>query len=335
MSAIDLHHHWIPEEHVKNVGDYVRAGDEIERVELTDGQVARRVWRNGVPLITMHGGSRYDVEDRINRMDEAGVDKAVVTAATWTSWLDTLERCRFYNDKLAERVVSEYPDRFIGAAHVPVGTEFAAQEVERCVEDLGFQAVGIATHMHGYPPDHEVYHPMYEKAEELDVPVLVHCAAAPIAENGMGEHDMGRTVGRPLDHHVAVGRLLRSDVFEKFPDLKFIHGHLGGTFMMQTFRYGRSEDSLESRSMAKESDALTAEEYEDRMDNNYFATTFWNQEGIQFATSTLGTDRMVLGSDYPIRTHIMDDATSAVQSLDISEDEQQRILHENAEPLFD
>lgn len=335
MAGIDLHHHWIPQEHVENVEDYVRAGDTIERVELVDGQVAKRVYRNGVPLITMQGSSRYDVEDRIDRMDEAGVDKAVLTAATWTSWLDTLERCQFYNDALAERVINEHPDRFIGAAHVPVGTEYAAEELERCVNDLGFQAVGIATHMHGYPPDHESYHPMYEKAEELGVPVLVHCAAAPIAENGMSEYDMGRIIGRPFDHHVAVGRLLRSDVFEKFPDLKIVHGHLGGTFMTQTFRYGRSEDSLESRSMAKESDALTHEEFEDRMQNCYFATTFWNQEGMQFATSTLGPDRMVLGSDYPIRTHIMSDTTDAIRSLGISEGEKQQILHRNIEGLFD
>jgi predicted TIM-barrel fold metal-dependent hydrolase len=176
---------------------------------------------------------------------------------------------------------------------------------------------------------------MYEKAEELDVPVLVHCAAAPIAENAMSEYDMGRIIGRPLDHHVAVGRLLRSDVFEKYPDLKVIHGHLGGTFMMQTFRYGRSAESLESRSMAKDSDALTKEQYEERMKNNYFATTFWNQPGIQFATTTLGTDRMVLGTDYPIRTHIMSDTTSAVRSLDITEEEKEQILHENIAPLFE
>jgi predicted TIM-barrel fold metal-dependent hydrolase len=335
VTVVDTHHHWIPEKHVKNVEDFVRAGDTIEEVELVDGQNAKRVYRNGVPLITMQGTSRFDVENRIERMDEAGIDKAVTTAATWTSWLDTREICREYNDMLAEHVIDEYPDRFIGAAHVPVGTDYAAAELERCVEDLGFEAVGIATHMHGYPPDHESYHSMYQKAEELDVPVLVHCAAAPVAENAMSEYDMGRTVGRPLDHHVAVGRLLRSDVFEKFPDLNVIHGHLGGTFMMQTFRYGRSADSLESRSMEKDSDALTEAQFEERMQNNYFATTFWDQAGIQFATNTLGPDRMVLGSDYPIRKGIMSDATDAVKSLDIDDGDKEQILEGNVGSLFE
>lgn len=334
MQRIDLHHHFIPEPHVRNIEDHIRAGEQIKSVELSDGQEARRVMREGLRLITLED-SMYDMDERVARMDEAGIDKAVVTAAGWSNFCDTRPMCREYNDLLAE-AISEYPDRFIGAAEVPVGTEYAGEELRRAVEKHGFQAVNICTHAHGYLPDEEVYYDLYEVAEELDVPVFIHIAPKPIPDRGMHEYDMSRTVGRPYSHHLVVGRLLRSDIFERFPDLQFVHGHLGGTFMASTFRYAESESSLESRTVATDDDyTLSRAEFENRMDNNYFATTFWDPPGVQYATRTLGPERMVLGTDYPIRETIMDEMTGTIEGLDVSEHEREPICHGNAAELFD
>lgn len=334
MRRIDLHHHWIPEPHVTNIEEYVRAGERIKRVELSDGQEARRVMREGLRLITLED-SMYDMDERVARMDAAGIDAAVVTAAGWSNFCDTREMCREYNDLLAA-AIEEYPERFVGAAEVPVGTDYAGEELRRAVEEHGFRAVNICTHAHGYLPDEEVYYDLYETAEELDVPVFVHIAPKPVPDRGMHEYDMSRTVGRPFSHHLVVGRLLRSDIFERFPDLQFVHGHLGGTFMASTFRYAQSEDSLESRTIATDDDyTLSREEFEDRMDNNYFATTFWDPPGVQYATRTLGPERMVLGTDYPIRENIMGEMTETIEGLDVSEREREQINHGNAAELFD
>lgn len=336
MTVVDVHHHWLPAEDVENITDYLRAGDVVKRIELTDGQTADRVFREGIPLLTLHTKSRSDVENRLDRMDEAGVDAAVLTAATWQTWLDTLDRCREYNDKLYDRVVSEHPDRFVGAAHVPVGTEYAADELERCVDEYGFQAASIVTHMHKHIPDEESYHPLYERAEELDVPVLVHVAGTPMVDNGMHEYDMARTAGRKFDHHVVVGRLLRSDVFEKYPDVKFVHGHLGGSFMFQVFRYGSRGAEVGGRTVDKHGPALTPEEFRQRMENNYFATTYWDRPAIEYAaTQTLGADRMIYGSDYPMRSTIMAAIKSTIEDLDIPDADKHTILHDNGEALFD
>lgn len=334
MGRVDVHHHWIPERHVTNIEDHVRAGDTVRRVTLSDGQIARRVFREGMRLITL-ADSMFDVDDRLERMDDAGVDVGVLSAAGWTNFCDTRRMCREYNDLLAE-VIDEHPDRFVGAAEVPVGTEYAADELRRAVEDLGFGAVNICTHAHGSLPDEEVYFDMYRAAEDLGVPVLVHIAPTPIPRRGMNEYDMSRTVGRPFSHHLVIGRLLRSDVFERFPDLRFIHGHLAGTFMPSTFRYADNESSLESRTVAEDDDfSLTRAEFEARMDQNYFATTFWDQPGIQYATKTLGVNRMLYGSDYPVRQTLLSEMTDTIDSLDLSEDERERIRRGNAADLFD
>lgn len=334
MTVVDLHHHWIPEEHVTNIDRLVRAGDVVKDVELSDGQTARRVMREGMRLITLED-AMYDVEERLERMDAAGVDVALLTGAAWTNWLDTQAMAEEYNDLLYD-VVSEHPDRFVGAAHVPIGTGEAPAELERCVDDLGFRALNITTHAHRYLPDQELYFPLYEIAEAEDIPVFVHIAHRPPIDVGMHEYDMHRTVGRPFAHHLVVARLLRSDVFERFPDLQFIHGHLGGTFMPSTFRYGSGGDSLESRTIATDDDfVLTPEQFESRMDNNLFTTTFWNQPGIQYATETLGTQRMALGTDYPIREEIIAEVSDALDGLDVTADELAAIKGDNAARFLD
>jgi predicted TIM-barrel fold metal-dependent hydrolase len=334
MGRIDVHHHWIPEEHVTNIEDHVRAGEFVKRVDLSDGQTARRVMREGMRLITLED-SMYDIEERVRRMDENGVDAAVVSAAGWTNFCDTLPMCREYNDLLAE-AIDPHEDRFVGAAEVPVGTDYAAEELRRAVEELGFGAVNICTHAHGYLPDHEYYFDLYEAAQDLDVPVLVHIAPEPIPDNGMHEYDMSRTVGRPYSHHLVVARLLRSDVLERFPDLKFVHGHLGGTFMPSTFRYAENEESLESRTVATDDDfSLTRAEFEERMDHFLFATTFWDQPAIQYATNTLGTQRMAFGTDYPIREDIIGEMAETLDGIDVTDDEREAILHDNAAEWFD
>ena len=334
MSRVDVHHHWIPEKHVENIQEYVRAGDTVNRVRLSDGQTASRVMREGMRLITLED-SMYDVDERVERMDEVGIDFAVVSAAGWTNFCDTLSMSREYNDLLAE-AISDYPDRFVGAAEVPVGTEYAADELYRAVEDLGFGAVNICTHAHGYLPDEEVYFDLYRAAEDLGVPVLVHIAPTPIPRRGMNEYDMSRTVGRPFSHHLVVGRLLRSDVFDRFPDLTFVHGHLGGTFMPSTFRYAENENSLESRTVAEDDTfSLTRSEFEERLDGNYFATTFWDRPGVQYATETLGIERMVFGTDYPIREQIMGEMAETIDALNVTPEERERILRHNALELFE
>lgn len=334
MSRVDIHHHWLPEEHVNNPEEHLRTGERIVEIDLEDGQTAKRIMREGIPLITM-AESRSYVDRRVDHMDEAGVDKAVLTAATWTNWLDNLSICRFYNDKLHERVVSEYPDRFIGAAHVPIGTDSAVRELERCVEDLGFEAVGIAVHSHGHLPDEEIYYPVYEKAQELDVPILVHVANAPTVDNGMHEYDMGRTAGRVFDHHVVVGRLLRSDVFERFPDLQFVHGHLGGSFPMNKFRYGQNQTRSTATDEDKQLVSLTPDELETRMENNYFATTFYDQLGLEYSARALGPDRLIYGTDYPINISYMKDTVDAIEELDVSEREKEGIFERNVEDVID
>ena len=332
-NIVDFHHHWMPRAHVEHPELLMRPGETIREVVLSDGQPAKRIARDGMALITVEE-RRCLIEERLQDMDEAKVATAIFTLATWQSFLEDLRTCQYVNEEMA-KAIQDHPTRLIGAAHVPLSpSDDAAKELERAIKDLGFRAMGIVTNVRGMFPDHELYYPLYEVAAAYDVPVIVHCAASPADDHSMREYDLSRTVGREVDHTLAVVRLFRSEVPDRFPTLKFVHCHLGGTFFVSTFRYGRAEGALESRTIEQGRSEFSREAFEARIRNVYFNTTFWEPRAIKYAVEMLGSERIVFGSDYPIRSRIMSETAVAIEALDISEEAKTNIAFKNAEHIF-
>jgi predicted TIM-barrel fold metal-dependent hydrolase len=118
------------------------------------------------------------------------------------------------NDYIAA-LVHEYPDRFIGFAAVNPkyrGVQAAVQELERAI--VGLKLTGLKLYPmydHYSPADEELAFPVFAKALELGIPVIVHQSSTPARYAPL-------ELGRPylLD---AVGR--------RFPDLTLIVAHAG------------------------------------------------------------------------------------------------------------
>ena len=332
-NMVDFHHHWMPRAHVDRPELLMRPGETIREVVLSDGNPAKRLTRDGMALITIEE-RRCLIDERLQDMDEANMAAVVLTLATWQSFVDDLRTCQFVNDEMA-KAIQDHPDRLIGAAHLPLSPSGeAVKEFERSIKDLGFKALGIVTHVGRIFPDDELYYPLYEVAAAYDVPVIIHCAATPADDYSMRDYDLSRTIGREVDHTLAVVRLFRSEVLDRFPTLKFVHGHLGGTFSFSAFRYGRGEGALESRTIEQGSPELTREGFQERIRNFYFATTFWESQNIKYAIDALGSEHIVFGSDYPTRQTIMREIGEAIEALDITQEDKDNIAYKNAERIF-
>ena len=311
----------------------MRPGETMTTLHLSDGQVAKRISRDGMAMITMTP-ARDAMDVRLERMKEANVTAAIFTLGTWVSWVEDLRTCQYVNEEMA-KVVSEYPGVFYGAAHLPLSPgDEAARELERCARDYGFRAYCTATNVRGRFPDDELYYPMYEVAEAHNMPVIVHAAACPADDLSMREYDLSRMVGREVDHTLAAARVFMSEIPDRFPDLKLIHCHLGGTFWASTFRYGRGEGSLESRTVEQGNEGMGPEAFRQRLRNTYFNTTFWEPRVIEYAVESLGEDHIVFGSDYPIRTSLMGDVAEAIESLDIPASAKEKIAHGNSQRIY-
>src|SRR6185437_3224797 len=135
---------------------------------------------------------------------------------------------RIANDAMAETVVRN-PRRFTGVALLCFQEiDQAVEELERAVQILGMKGAMLFTHIQGNPLDMPKLFPLYAKAIELDVPLWIH----PISWNyydWVRDFLIWQIFGWPIDTTLAMARLVYGGVMEKFPKIKFITHHAGGT----------------------------------------------------------------------------------------------------------
>jgi len=170
---------------------------------------------------------------RLADMDAGGVSLQIISHGP----LDApLPACRKANDELAA-ACKKNPKRLAGFAMLPMmQPDEAAQELERCVKDLGFPGALINNHLNGQFYDDEKFWPVFAKAQELDVAVYIHPT---FASDEMAEHYKGNfsdQAARMMSiagwgWHTETGlhvlRLWTSGLFDRYPKLKIIIGHMG------------------------------------------------------------------------------------------------------------
>jgi len=209
--VIDFQHHYIPVELAKKRGLYAE-----ETTYLEEG---------GLRATTMHK-RLYDLDLQLREMSEAGIDVSVLSCLL--GWSAPMDECRLINDDLA-KVQANYPGKFVGLAQAPVleGQE-AIQEIDRAVRNLGLKGITITSQTKGVSLDAPKLYDLYEKICELDVPIFVHPALAPVGYDLLQDYDLPRVLGREVDLTVATTRLIAGGVLDRFPDLKLVIAHFGG-----------------------------------------------------------------------------------------------------------
>jgi predicted TIM-barrel fold metal-dependent hydrolase len=179
-------------------------------------------------------------DHRIADMDSAGVDVQVLSLATpGVEQLDAAEAvavAREENDRRAE-AVRMHPDRFAGFATVPTADpDAAAGELERTVGEYGFRGLLINGHTRGRYLDDPFFSPILERAQALDVPLYLHPTPPPRAVidasyGGLAPQVTARLAtwawGWHIETAVHVLRLIAGGVFDRYPGLQVIVGHLG------------------------------------------------------------------------------------------------------------
>ncbi len=209
--VIDFQHHYVPVELAKKRGLYAE-----ETTYLKEG---------GLRATTMHK-RLYDLDLQLREMSEAGIDVSVLSCLL--GWSAPMDECRLINDDLA-KVQANYPGKFVGLAQAPVleGRE-AIQEIDRAVRNLGLKGITITSQTKGVSLDAPKLYDLYEKICELDVPIFVHPALAPVGYDLLQDYDLPRVLGREVDLTVATTRLIAGGVLDRFPDLKLVIAHFGG-----------------------------------------------------------------------------------------------------------
>jgi predicted TIM-barrel fold metal-dependent hydrolase len=277
-------------------------------------------------------------EGRIADMDAAGVDVQVIStrapAVQNLSATDAVPLARAANDRLAEAVAA-HPDRFAGFATLPTPAPAeAAAELERTVREYGFKGAILHGHTSGRFLDAEEFRPILECAEGLGVPLYLH-PTPPIPAvfdayfGGLAAPVAGALAKAGWGWHAEAGlhalRLMVSGVFDRYPTLQMIIGHMGEYL---PFSIARADTALRAvtghlgRSVA------------DYFTQNFHITTsaYFTLPPLQCAMSVVGVDRIMFAVDYPFCTAV--DGVDFLRSVPLSDVDRAKIAHVNAERLL-
>lgn len=267
---------------------------------------------------------KYDVDMHLLALTSTGVqmmdaDRAVAVA-------------EIGNDRLHE-AIQRHPDRFTGLATIAVqDPPRAVKEIERAIKKLKLNGIMINSHTNGEYLSEQKYWPILEAIEDLNVALYIH-PRAPIplmAKAYRTDHLEHAIWGYQAETGLHGLRLITGAVFDQFPKLQVVLGHMGEGIPYWLYRldfmYGRVKIDFGRRKLK-----LTPSEYFKR--NFYITTSGMNWEPtLKFCIEALGADRIMWAIDYPYQDH--PDAVEFMDAARISEKDKQAIYHGNAERVF-
>jgi len=274
-------------------------------------------------------------------MDEMGVDVHCLTVNTGFFKYDlpaevTKVIARECNDELAE-MMRRHPDRFTGLASVPLQDVPAAiAEMEYAMGELGFRGVTLGDHVDGRMLDENEFRPFWREVEAAGAAVFFHQCSSTVVESRTERYGLPNTIGNLTERAITFGTLVFGGVMDEFPDLKICLGHAGGytafgvARMDKGWRAGAMEDMPEfedARSYLQKAPS----EYLGRF---YYDSCTYTEETLRFLLDAVGSDRVVLGTDYPAPM-ILDDAVNWINGLQsLSAEEKNAILSQNPARLL-
>lgn len=269
---------------------------------------------------------------RLDAMDQAGIERCVLSLTTPGIQTEPVavvacRKAKEANDLLA-REIQKRPDRYSGFACVPLQDPAAAAgELERSVSQLGFCGALINGHANGEYLDDPKFYPFWERAEAMERPIYLH-AADPvssypaIAGCAALKRAMWEWTVETGSHAL---RLILGGVFDRFPKLTLVLGHLGETLPFLLWR-------LDSR--ARIYGLQLKKRPSEYFREHIFVTTSGMFSGgpLLCSTHALGADRVMFSVDYPYES--ADEAARFIQSASLDEQDRGRICFDNAARLF-
>jgi 2,3-dihydroxybenzoate decarboxylase len=275
---------------------------------------------------------------RIADMDAAGINRQIISLTAPGTQVLTPDRAvamaTLANDRLAQ-ACHRHPDRFTGLTAVaPQDPPAAAEEIERGA-GLGLKGVIINSHTNGEYLDNQKFWPILEAAEALDTPVYLHPTAPPrtmiqpLLEAGLD----GAIYGFAVETGMHLLRMITAGVFDRFPRLRVVVGHLGEALPFWLYRLDYMH-AASVRSGRYEAMRPIARKPSDYLRENVWITTSgmaW-PPAIMFCREVLGPDRVLYAMDYPYQ-YVLDEV-SIQDDLPLDDTAKKAFFQTNAEHVF-
>lgn len=320
---IDFHAHIFPPSYIEHLAGrhqlpYLTKGGEVEQLWYGPG-----VWI-GVPPASK------SVEVHLAEAAAHGIDLEVLSITL--PGVDTLPLdeavlvARRANEEIA-RMVQDHPGRLVGLATVPLqDVRNAIAELERAVTQLGLKGAAIYSNVAGRGYDSPAFFDFFAAAAHLGAVLFLHPTYPAMAQAAGSDPVAMIAVAFRSDTGLAITQLILSGVLEKFPSLKIVFAHLGGTFPYlagfidySAKRPGRYGDRL----------SLSPSDY---LRRTYLDTVCRSPAALRLAQELVGLDHLLFATDYPYND--MAGHRQTVEALRLAPEDQLKVFESNARRLL-
>lgn len=293
MTVVDVHTHMLTREYLQLLTD--EGGPTYQFDVSASGE--RIIRKSGAPFMTLTP-PMWDYDLRIRDMDAAGVDIAIVSLTCPNAYFGgaetSLKAARLVNDSMSEQQTAR-PDRIRWFASLPWQHEaLALEELERAVR-AGAVGVMVIANIDGANLTDPAFARIWRQIDARALPVLLH-PGPPQGVDAMSLDQYGLVppVGFTFDTTLAVSRMIFDGFFDRFPSLKLIASHGGGTLPYLAGRLDRCHQKIAAASAVIEA---PPSEYLRRI---YYDAVVYEPRALTMCLEAAGSDERVLyGSDYP------------------------------------
>jgi aminocarboxymuconate-semialdehyde decarboxylase len=237
----------------------------------------------------------WDVDRRLSDMVEDGTDMQVLSPMPelLSHWLppdDAEYLADVMNDEIAA-MIARAPRNFAGVGMV------CAQDVPRAIRQLqrvkalGLAGIEIGTHINGVVLGSDELFPLYEAAEAFDLGIFVHPLHPAGMERVGASPEFAATAVFPLETALASVSLLAAGVTERFPRLRILLSHGGGalSWILPRMDFGWS---LGLKGKMTQPPSKAARQF-------WYDTILYDAASLSFLATAVGSEHIVVGSDYP------------------------------------
>jgi 2,3-dihydroxybenzoate decarboxylase len=239
------------------------------------------------------------------------------------------------NDQLAA-TIRQHPSRFAGLAAVaPQAPQAAAKELERAVQHLGLKGAVINSHTQGEYLDDEKFWDIFAAAEALDVPIYIHpnTPSPQMVQPFLSRCLDAAIYGFQAETGLHALRLIVSGVFDRFPNLKIVLGHLGEGLPFWLSRIDFMHAGIVRANRSEGVKPLKKKPSDYLRENFYYTTSGMAWEpSVTFVQQQMGYDRVMYAMDYPYQ-YVAEEVT-AMDNLPLSDEQKKMFFQTNAERIF-
>lgn len=307
MPVIDIHTHMFTQQWLELLKT---RGGEFNLQTRPDGK--QEIFRGRTPVVIPQVG-HFDYELRIREMDRYGIDISIVSLTCpnvyWGDEATSALAARESNDSM-QAAQARWPDRIRWFTSLPWEyPDAAVAELQRTVA-RGAVGVMVLGNIAGRSLTDPLFAPVWQAIDDAALPVLVH-PTDPLGAEAMGiaPHNLFWSVGFTYDTTLAVAKMIFSGFFDRYPRLKLIASHGGGTlpYLVGRFEMGDRVEFDHLREIRRKPN-----EY---LRHIHYDSITYDLPPLRYLIEVAGASQVMLGTDWPHRVHEADVAVSRLDAL--------------------